>query len=173
MAVTNIVKIPATVLNTRCTPIKDVSPEVKAVAENLLDTIREPKTHGVGLAAPQIGQSVAICVVIKQHQNNPPVEYLMLNPKILKYSPTTDIKWEGCLSIPDTYCKVRRSKEITVEYMELSGRHVRIKATGFFARVIQHEVDHLQGVLITDKCIGVALSEKELDELLAKEKADD
>ena len=173
MSVTPIVKIPAQVLKTKCDVIKDITPEVKRIATDLLDTIRNPETHGVGLAAPQIGHSLAMCVVVKHIKDQKPQEFLLINPKITKLSPATDITWEGCLSIPDLYCRVQRSKSIAVEYKDLAGIPQKIKATGFFARVIQHEIDHLHGVLITDKCIGTSLTEKELDDYLAKEKNND
>ncbi len=173
MSVTPIVKIPAQILKTKCDAVKDITPEVKGIATDLLDTFRHPETHGVGLAAPQIGHNLAMCVVAKHIKDQKSQEFLLINPRITNLSPATDVTWEGCLSIPDLYCKVQRSKSVTVEYKDLEGISQRIKATGFFARVIQHEVDHLNGVLITDKCIGEPLTEKELDEYLAKVKSND
>jgi len=173
MAVTPIVKIPSPVLTTRCDAIKELTSDIKSIATDLLDTLRDPQTHGVGLAAPQIGHKLAMCLVVKQIKEQPLQEFLLINPKITKFSTSTDIRWEGCLSIPDLYCRVQRSKEVTLEYTDLSGKLQKLKASGFFARVIQHELDHLQGVLITDKSIGATLTEKELDAYLAKEKSND
>jgi peptide deformylase len=173
MSVIPIVKIPAQVLSTKCDTIREITPDVKRIAKDLLDTFRHPDTHGVGLAAPQLGHSLAMCAVVRHIKDHKPQEFLLINPKITKSSTATDITWEGCLSIPDLYCRVQRSKSIAVEYIDLEGKPQKIKATGFFARVIQHEFDHLQGVLITDKCIGKSLTEKGLDEYLAKEKGND
>ena len=77
----------------------------------------------------------------------------------------TDIDWEGCLSVPDQYGKVQRYKKLKVNYEDTKGNKMRIKAHGMLARVIQHEIDHLDGILFTDKLIEDAVSETEFDRL--------
>ena len=130
MAVTKIVRIPNTVLTSKCREIKEITNEVVELSQNLLDTIRDPNTNGVGLAAPQIGTGLSMCVVLKVNKEQK-TEFLLINPVITRFSNSTQIDWEGCLSIPDSYCRVQRSKEIIVEYVDLQGKKVKMKATGF------------------------------------------
>lgn len=119
----------------------------------MLTYIKNPKHHGIGLAAPQIGTSKRIIIVglpIARDDEQYPI-MAMINPIILSKSSEKDIDEEGCLSLPGITGKVERSTSIEVEWMDLKGRKMKKKITGFGARVIQHEVDHLDGVLISDK----------------------
>jgi len=103
---------------------------------------------GIGLAAPQIGQLLRIIVV----KPNPKEKTLILiNPEIKKFSRKKDVMAEGCLSLPNIEAPVERAVKITVQALDLNGRKIKIKAKGLSARVIQHEVDHLEGILIVDK----------------------
>ncbi len=172
MPVLEIIKIPSPVLHEKCRLVKELNQDIKNQIIGLSDTLADPTTKGVGLAAPQLGFTTRICVVLKfsQEKDAPPTEFVLINPVITKFSSPTDIRWEGCLSIPDTFCKIQRSKEITVTFININGEAQKLKATGFFARVIQHEVDHLDGILITDKCVGEPVTEAELDKLMEGEK---
>jgi len=162
--------MPADVLLLKTLEAKTIDEEIRRIATDLQETLWAGRDKGIGLAAPQIGYSKRLFVahrIVKRDQD--PIKYLFINPEIKKASSSTEIGWEGCLSIPDTYCKIQRSKEVVVEYLDLNGIKQKTKASGFFARVIQHEIDHLDGILITQKCIGEPLTEKQLDEFLAKE----
>ncbi len=170
MAVLPIITIPHEVLRNKCDKIKEIDEEALKVITDLEETLWEGRFKGVGLAAPQLGYTKRIFAAHRSlKKDQEPIKYMFVNPEITKFSSATEIGWEGCLSIPDTYCKVKRSKEVVVEYLDKNGEKQKTRANGFFARVIQHEVDHLNGILITDKCIGEPKTEKELDAILAAE----
>ncbi|MDP3245115.1 MAG: peptide deformylase [bacterium] len=118
--------------------------ELKKLAENMVATMRE--SHGIGLAAPQIGQSVRLVTI---DQVDDPL--VLVNPVIKKFSWSKEIGQEGCLSVPGVFGYVKRAVSITVEAWNVQGKKVIFKAKGLLARVIQHEADHLDGVLFIDK----------------------
>ncbi len=166
-----IIKIPNKVLNQKAKKA-EFNNALKKLASDLVDTLefcQNPK--GAGLAAPQIGISERVCVVKKfspdpaDPEKELEVTFILINPEIITNSEATSIYWEGCLSIPDTYGEVERFKRVRVKFCDLNGQEITMKAEGFFARVIQHELDHLNGVLFTSKVIGRTYTEKELDEL--------
>lgn len=104
------------------------------------------KKEGVGLAASQVGKNIRLNVInIKGKQ------IIMINPKIVKKSLLKEWGEEGCLSVPDTFGDVKRHKKITCCYFDLDKKENKIKAEGLLARVIQHEIDHLDGILFIDK----------------------
>ena len=90
----------------------------------------------------------------------------MINPKIISQSKDTIVEYEGCLSVPNSYGKVERNKKVKIKAQDESGETIRLTASGFFSAVIQHEIDHLNGVLFTSKTIGGLLTEKEFDQFL-------
>ena len=92
-------------------------------------------------------------------------EFILINPKITETSKETEIDWEGCLSVPDKYGKVERYRKIKVTAQTLDGNTIHISAKNLFARVIQHEVDHLDGILFTSRIVGETITEAELDKL--------
>ncbi len=104
------------------------------------------KADGTGLAAPQIGKNKRIIVI-----NAKDGIIYMVNPKITKKSLVREWGQEGCLSVPDVFGKVKRNKKITCCYIDLRGQAKKITAQGLMARVIQHEIDHLDGILFIDK----------------------
>lgn len=101
---------------------------------------------GVGLAAPQVGFSVRLIVIAIENKIT-----ALINPEIIKFSWRTEVDEEGCLSVPGKFGSVRRAKSIIVEALDENGTPLKFRAEKFFARVIQHEVDHLDGILFTDK----------------------
>lgn len=116
---------------------------------------------GVGLAAPQVGQSIQIFVLHKNHITEPSLAsndaLVIINPN---WKPTSRWKeWneEGCLSIPYTYGQVKRYKKITIEALDRNGNPIKFDATNFFAHIIQHETDHLHGILFTEKAKNIRL----------------
>ncbi|MEI8361046.1 MAG: peptide deformylase [bacterium] len=104
------------------------------------------KKDGIGLAAPQIGQFLRLAVI-----NTKTGPIWLINPEIIKKSTSTVIDEEGCLSIPGYYAKVKRHKEITCKFMDHQGLEAKIEASGLLARAIQHEIDHLDGILFIDR----------------------
>ena len=120
------------------------SPEIQALLEDMDVTMEAEK--GIGLAAPQIGRSIRLAIVKTDDGILP-----LVNPKILKRSWKKDVSEEGCLSIPQVYGLVKRPYSITVQIQDKTGATVKFQASGLLARVIQHEVDHLDGVLFIDR----------------------
>lgn len=174
MAVKPILQIPNPILNTKCEKVAEINGEIKELITDLLDTLTaQTNPQGTGLAAPQIGVSKRVCIVRRWDRSEDDKEtyrdYVLINPEILGASSATDIMWEACLSIPDLFGKVMRNKRVRVSALNENGEEIKIKASGFFARVIQHEVDHLDGILFNSKIIGESLTEAQLDEKYKKE----
>ncbi|NMB91920.1 peptide deformylase [candidate division WWE3 bacterium] len=176
MAVKAVITVPNSILNKKAQKVSNITSDVKNTAKDLLDTVKLAKDpEGAGLAAPQIGISQRIIVVRNFFEDpiNPQEihsdDIILINPKITSSSSETETDWEGCLSVPDKYGLVERFKKIKVTAKDLNGSNLKIKAEGFFARTIQHEVDHLNGILFTSKVIGNTISQKEFDEIIEKE----
>ena len=113
------------------------------------------KVQGVGLAAPQIDKNINLFVIDKELAkiNNVPAAYF--NAKIIKTSPEEEIMEEGCLSVPDRHGLVKRAQKIKLTATDETGKEFTANLDGFIARVIQHELDHINGILIVDKIIEV------------------
>ena len=124
------------------------SEAIKKLAENMIETMIN--RDGIGLAAPQISKSIRLIIV--NTKNGPLV---MVNPVITKKSLLKEWDEEGCLSIPNTFGQVRRHKNVRVQFIDEDGKARQIEAKGLLARVIQHEVDHLDGILFIDKAKNI------------------
>ena len=135
------------VLRRKCEPVARVDAEVKGLIQDLFDSLAEE--DGVGLAAPQIGvtRRVIIVDISSQDPEQPPIA--LVNP-VVAIGEGMAIGEEGCLSIPDLYGDVPRYTSIEVEALDAEGQPVKIRAKGFYARVLQHEIDHLDGKLFID-----------------------
>lgn len=105
---------------------------------------------GIGLAAPQIGKNIRLCIV--NIKNGP---LALINPKIIKKSWAKEWGEEGCLSLPNVFGEVRRHKKIICNYINEKGKKEKISAEGLLARVVQHEIDHLDGILFVDKARNI------------------
>ena len=131
------------------------SPDIQKFIQDLVDTMRD--ANGVGIAAPQVHISKQV-IAVEVSPDNPrypnqsavPLTVLV-NPKILEHVEETENGWEGCLSVPDLRGKVPRWTRVRVQALDRHGEKVEFDARGFYARVIQHEVDHLQGQLFLDR----------------------
>lgn len=172
MAAQKIHTIPDPILLQKSEKIREIDDEIKKLAQNLVDTLNmASEPEGTGLAANQIGVAKRMCIVRNFFPDpaNPrstlSEDFILINPKIISESRETDVDWEGCLSVPNAYGRVERYKKIKVIAQDLAGDTLKFKATGFFARVIQHELDHLDGILFTDRTVGKVLTEQELDKL--------
>ena len=108
------------------------------------------KTDGVGLAAPQIGKNIRLAAI-----NAKDGAFCLINPKISKKSWACELAQEGCLSIPGVFGKVKRHKKISLTYYGQNGKKIKMTAAGMMARVLQHEIDHLDGILFIDKAVEV------------------
>ena len=139
------------ILRTKSRKVQAVSPKMAAFAEQMLDKMRE--ANGVGLAAPQVGllQRLFVVELPEDEENDQPVEtYILFNPEIVK-GRGEQIGYEGCLSIPGYIGEVARREQVTIQGLNEKGRPVRLKVEGYLARVFQHEIDHLDGILFTDR----------------------
>jgi peptide deformylase len=139
------------VLRGKSRKVQKVTPKLVDLAQQMLETMRNAK--GVGLAAPQVGvlQRLFVVELPEDEENDLPREtYILFNPEIVKGT-GEDIGYEGCLSIPGYIGEVVRQEQITIKGLNEKGRPVRYKLEGYLARVFQHELDHLDGVLYTDK----------------------
>jgi len=118
--------------------------EFKTLCQDMMSTMQAK--DGIGLAAPQIGQNIRLIAI-----NIKDGAVCLINPKIKHASWSKEWDEEGCLSIPHTFGKVKRPKSITCTFLNLEGKKNKIRAKGLLARVIQHEIDHLDGILFIDK----------------------
>lgn len=150
MALLNIVKEPDPILRKKAVKLRKADAGIRKLAEDMWETMLE--APGVGLAAPQIGKSIRLVTIhlaADEEDGTEEVNYTLLNPEIVK-SLGEQIGAEGCLSIPGIAGNVKRAQSVTVKAMDLDNKPVRIKADGYLAVVLQHEIDHLDGVLFTD-----------------------
>jgi peptide deformylase len=148
MATRPILILPDERLRAIAEPIAQIDDEIKQLAKDMLDTMYE--APGIGLAAPQVGELKRIVVMDLAKEGEAPDPIVMVNPEILKYSDETVVTEEGCLSIPELYYDVERPAEVTVRYTDLDGKVIERDATERLAICIQHELDHLDGVLYID-----------------------
>ncbi|SIO65699.1 peptide deformylase [Singulisphaera sp. GP187] len=139
----------------RCLEAEEIAGEpLQTLVRDMLETLEH--SGGVGLAAPQVGVSVSLILAgsfpTEHAPDRPEVEVTaLLNPRIVWASEETEPAWEGCLSFLDYQVRVVRPLSIQVEYNALDGSPARVEASGFFARVLQHEIDHLEGILTLDR----------------------
>jgi len=144
MALLEIRKFGDPVLKKKAEEVKEITPEIKELIFNMKETLRH--AQGVGLAAPQIGVSKrAIVVQIEKEAVG------FLNPRIIVSSRQKEIQEEGCLCLPGIFFKIKRAKEAEIEALGEKGEIVRIEAKGLLARIFQHEIDHLNGILVIDR----------------------
>ncbi|OGF28371.1 peptide deformylase [Candidatus Falkowbacteria bacterium RIFOXYC2_FULL_47_12] len=139
----NIIIYPDKTLRVKCIEIKKVDDKIRRLISDMELTMKEK--DGVGLAGPQVGQTIRVIII-----NTKDGPLAMVNPKITKKSWRKESGEEGCLSIPDFYGSVKRHKKINVIYTDKHNKKIKLAAEGLFARVIQHEIDHLNGVLFID-----------------------
>ena len=160
MAVREIITVPNKLLKKNCKDVKDFGPDTQNLIDDMIETMRV--APGVGLAAPQIGILQNI-VVVEYFENEEDAEiedkepklFELVNPKIKKYSDIVIDGIEGCLSIPGYIGTVTRSESITIKGQNRHGQKITLKPKGWLARIFQHEVDHLSGVLFTDRAIDI------------------
>lgn len=164
-----ILTIPDKILDTVCVDFENVL-DAKITAQDLIDTLQASKIPGAGLAAPQIGIKKRIILARKfyfQGQDEKHKDVIMINPVIVNASKEKIKSVEACLSIPQVFGFVQRYKQITVEYLDLNGKKHKIGAGGYFSFIIQHEIDHLNGILFTSKLVNNKIyTEKEIEKML-------
>lgn len=165
MALREIVIHPAPVLRRKARKVTDFGPELQTLIDDMIETMR--LAPGVGLAAPQVDVPLRVIVVEfgdEEDEDVPPKLYSVVNPELIKASKETEIGVEGCLSIPGFAGEVERSVDVIVKGQNRRGQPVRIKASGWLARIFQHEINHLDGVLFIDLAEKVWRLEEEEDQ---------
>ena len=139
--------------------INKIDDSIRDLAKQMLQTMYSE--NGIGLAAPQIGVHKQMIVVDCQPDNPTSQPMVLINPEITKFSKDLCVAEEGCLSIPQVFLEVIRPRNIEVTYKDESGKKQRMKASGLLSRVIQHEMDHLHGILFVDRVRNsIALAEE-------------
>lgn len=158
MPVQPILKYPHPILKKLCRQVELIDQSVLGLMQDLLDTMRAGP-GSVGVAAPQIGVSLRVCVVDvsnnRHGRDNNHGLLCMINPEIILRGGTIAIMREGCMSVPDYTGDVERATEITVQFSEPGGNRREIIASGFEAVAIQHEMDHLDGILFLDRIVSI------------------
>ena len=152
MTIRQIVTLPDPVLRRKARPVTRFDADLQILVNGMIDTMRA--APGVGLAAPQVGVSERVIVVEyvedEEEDDAPKKLYVMVNPEIKKSSEATEQGIEGCLSVPGWQGEVERAMEVTVKGLTRRGQPMKVKAKGWMARIFQHEIDHLNGVVFTD-----------------------
>ncbi len=168
MTLRKIVTLPEPVLRRKAHAVTKVDKNLQTLIDDMIETMRD--APGVGLAAPQIGLSERLIVVEYceraedvDKEEAPKKVWAVLNPEIVKASEEKLLGVEGCLSIPGLVGEVERHAAIQVKGLNRHGKPLKIKAEGWLARIFQHEVDHLNGVLFTDRATRVWKPEDEVE----------
>ncbi len=120
------------------------NPKIQRLIADMVKTMEAEK--GIGLAAPQVGSGLRICIVKLDDEL-----YVLINPKIKSFSRKKDLSEEGCLSFPGKFLPIERPIKVKIQARDIEGKKIKIKATGILARAFQHEIDHLDGILIIDR----------------------
>lgn len=167
MTIREIITIPDPRLKIKAKKITNFDKDLHLLIDDMIETMRE--APGVGLAAPQIGISQQLFVAEYGDDEDPEIEpklYIFINPEIKKSSEDTEMGLEGCLSVPEFLGDVERHASVTVKAMNKHGRKFKIKASGWLARILQHEIDHLNGIVFPDIAEKLYSPEEKSDEEL-------
>jgi peptide deformylase len=151
MPLREIVFTPDPVLRRKARKVTDFGPELQTLIDDMVETMRA--APGVGLAAPQVAESLQVITIEyseEGEEETPPKLFTLVNPQITRASTEMVTGTEGCLSVPGIVGEVERHEAITVKAQNRRGQPVTIKAKDWLARIFQHEIDHLEGVLFTD-----------------------
>ena len=152
MSILKIARMGHPVLRTPARPLDSSeiqSASIQKLIDDLFETMKEHQ--GIGLAAPQVHEGLRVFVAGVDDRGDPMPRIALINPEVTPLGRTIEEDWEGCLSIPDIRGRVPRAQEIRVVAVDRDGKSVSMTATGWPARVIQHETDHLNGILFLDR----------------------
>jgi len=148
MTIKPLIILPDPLLRQQSKPIETVDQEISRLADDMLETMYD--APGIGLAAIQVGIARRMLVIDLSREDEEKKPVVFINPEILKVSDDVSTYEEGCLSIPDYYAEVERPASITVGYIDRDGKQQTMEADGLLATCLQHEIDHLNGVLFID-----------------------
>lgn len=151
MALLEIITLPNPILRKKAHKVTDFGKEFRTLVADMVETMRD--APGVGLAAPQVAVPLRLIVVEygdDEDETVPKKLYILANPEIIEKSEEMVLGIEGCLSVPDLIGEVQRHESVVVKGQNRQGQPVKIKASGWLARIFQHEIDHLDGIVYTD-----------------------
>ncbi|SFI85312.1 peptide deformylase [Aerobium aerolatum] len=143
-----LIILPDPVLRQLSKPLERVDDSVRKLADDMLETMYD--APGIGLAAIQIGEPVRMLVIDLAKEDEPKAPQVFINPQVVATGDEASVYEEGCLSIPDYYAEVERPATLTVSYVDRDGKEQTVEADGLLATCLQHEIDHLDGVLFID-----------------------
>jgi len=148
VAILEIVKYPDKILKTKTKPVKAITAEIKKLIKDMIETMK--KNNGIGLAANQVGVPLRILVISYKDENKKDNDIVLINPVIQQKSGKI-YEEEGCLSFPGLYLKIKRANYIKVKAVNDRGKQITIEGEGLISRVLQHEIDHLDGKTFLDR----------------------
>lgn len=149
MAVLKLYEYPHPILKKKAQKVEKVDDDMRKFLDDMLETMYADA--GVGLAAPQVGVSQRVVVIDIAHDDEEPNPYYMVNPEIIWKSEEKVCGEEGCLSVPDQRAEVERFAAVKVKYLDYNGKEQELLVEGFLAIAVQHELDHLDGILYIDR----------------------
>ena len=161
MTIREITTLPQAILRHKARKVTDFGPDFQNLVDDMVETMHQ--APGVGLAAPQVNESIRLIVVEygdDENEETPPKLYILANPEITRSSEDTLVGTEGCLSIPGVQGDVERLAAVTVKGLNRHGRPMTVKAKDWLARIFQHEIDHLDGILFVDRAEKLWQSEE-------------
>ena len=169
MSIRTIHKFPDPVLRQKAKKVATIDDSLKDLIKDMVETMYD--APGIGLAAPQIGESLQLIVVDISSQEDEKKAMAMINPVITEQE-GTQVDEEGCLSVIDLTASVKRSKKITVSYQDIEGKDQQMTVEDRFAVVLQHEIDHLNGILFIDhlSTLKRSLYKKKVKKMLAAQR---
>ena len=147
MSVLDLVFAPSAILNKKASNVINIDKDIKTLVSNMFDTMY--KYNGVGLAAPQVNESLQILIMDCSNKDNAYKPFTLINPIIIDESKNLKLYEEGCLSFPEQYFEVSRPEFVKVNYLDIDGKSKEKVFNGFEAVCVQHEIDHLIGILFT------------------------
>ena len=156
MAAREIIIVPHPTLRKKSAKVSDFGPDLQQLIEDMIETLHE--NSGAGLAAPQVNVSQRVILVefgTEENEEIPPTLYVTINPRVTRFSQEIVPGVEGCLSIPGLMGEVERANEIVVEGQDRFGKPLKMRLQGWVARIFQHEIDHVNGILYTDRATSV------------------
>ncbi|HSM26137.1 MAG TPA: peptide deformylase [Anaerolineaceae bacterium] len=160
MALREVITIPDEILRKKAHKITNFDKDLSILVNDMFETMRN--APGVGLAAPQVAISQKVIVVeYAEDEEKKPKSFAVINPEIVKTSSDTEFGIEGCLSIPNLVGEVERFSSVVVKGFNPTGHPIKIKASGWLARIFQHEIDHLDGILFIDRATRIWQPPKE------------
>lgn len=148
MALLPIITAPDPRLKVVCEPVETVTDEVRKLMDDMLETMYA--APGIGLAAPQVGVTRRIVVIDTAREDEEPAPMRLVNPEVVWASEETKVYDEGCLSVPEHYSEVERPDRVRLRYLDTDNRQVEVEVDGLTAVCVQHEIDHLDGILFVD-----------------------